>query len=83
MDRIKLFTTGFLQVFFVSANTYFLAKEQYLGVSVASFMISFIWAYNVKKVAFGGFLDKVIYALGANAGALLGLFVSKNIIGNL
>lgn len=83
MDKLKLFSTGFLQVFFVSANTYFLAKEQYLGVSVASFMISFIWAYNVKKVAFGGFWDKVIYALGANAGALLGLFVSKNIIGSL
>ena len=82
MDKLKLFTTGFLQVFFVSANTYFLAKEQYLGVSIASFMISFIWAYNVKKVAFGSFLDKFIYALGANAGALLGLFVSKNIIGN-
>lgn len=37
------------------------------------------WAYNVKKVAFGGFWDKIIYALGANAGALLGLWVSKQI----
>lgn len=83
MDKLKLFSTGFLQVFFVSANTYFLSKEQYLGVSVASFMISFIWAHNVKKVAFGSGWDKAIYALGANAGALLGLFVSKNIMNNL
>lgn len=79
MDKLKLFFTGFLQVFFVSANTYFTAQEFYLGVSSASFMISLIWAYNVKKVAFGGFWDKIIYALGANVGALLGLWVSKQI----
>ncbi|MDO4763856.1 MAG: hypothetical protein Q4A00_05690 [Flavobacteriaceae bacterium] len=83
MNQLKLFTTGFLQVFFVSANTYFLAREQYMGVSMASFMISFIWSYNVKKVAFGGFWDKIIYSLGATTGALLGLFISKNIINNL
>ena len=83
MNKIKLFSTGFLQVFFVSANTYFLAREQYMGVAMASFMISFIWTYNVKKVAFGSFWDKIIYSLGATAGALLGLFISKNIINNL
>ena len=82
MEKLKLFITGFLQVFFVSANTYFLAREQYLGVSVASFMVSMIWTYNVKKVVFGGLLDKIIYAFGANAGALLGLFISKNLIEN-
>lgn len=81
MEKLKLFITGFLQVFFVSANTYFLSKEQYLGVSVASFMVSMIWTYNVKKVVFGGLSDKIIYAFGANAGALLGLFISKNLIG--
>lgn len=79
MDKLKLFTTGFMQVFFVSANTYFVAKEEYLGVAGASFMISFIWTYNVKRVAFGGFTDKLIYAAGASSGALAGLAVGKMI----
>lgn len=77
MERLKLYLTGYMQVFFVSANTYFIANEQYIGIAIASFMISLIWSYNVKKVAFGGLLDKIIYSLGATTGALSGLIIGK------
>lgn len=76
---MKLFTTGFIQVFFVSVNTYFLAKEIYIGVLFAAFMISFIWSFNVKKVAFGTMKDRIIYALGATAGSLFGLWISSHV----
>lgn len=75
--RVSLFSTGFVQVYFVSVNTYFLAKEMYLGVFVAAFMISLIWSFNVKKVAFGSTTDRVVYAFGATFGSLVGLWSSS------
>ena len=79
-DSIKLFITGFVQVFFVAVNTYFLSKIFYVGVFFCGFMISFIWSWNVKKVAFGTMSDRVVYALGAAVGGLLGLLVSTLIL---
>ena len=76
---IKLFTTGLIQVYFVAINTVFLAKNLYLGVGIAAFMISMVWSYNVKKIVFGSSIDRVSYALGASAGSLLGLYTSNYI----
>lgn len=74
---MKLLITGFLQVFFVSINTVFLARGFYQGVFFAAFLISFIWSFNVSKVAFGGIKDKLIYSLGASLGSMAGLFSSE------
>ena len=76
-SKLILFSTGFVQVFFVAVNTYFLAKENYPGVLAASFMISLIWSFNVKKVAFGSLIDRLSYATGAAAGSVFGLFSSS------
>jgi hypothetical protein len=73
MKNMSLFITGFIQVFFVSINTYFLAKELYVGVLIASFAISLVWSFNVKRVAFGALGDRFLYAGGAACGALSGL----------
>lgn len=73
---MNLFITGFLQVFFVAINTYFIANKMLFGTAMAGFTISFIWSFNVKKVAFGTTKDRIIYALGAGFGSLIGLCVS-------
>jgi hypothetical protein len=72
-----LFTTGFIQVYFVAVNTYFIANEKYIGVLVAAFLISLIWSFNVKRVAFGTIKDRVVYALGAAIGSVAGLGSSE------
>lgn len=72
---MNLITTGFLQVFFVALNTWLITQRNFVGVLVVSFLISFIWSFNVKKVAFGGMRDRVIYSLGASIGGLTGLFI--------
>jgi hypothetical protein len=77
MKNLSLFFTGFIQVYFVSVNTYFLSKEMYLGVFIAAFMISLIWSFNVKRVAFGTTIDRIIYAFGATFGSLFGLWSSS------
>lgn len=73
---MNLFITGFLQVFFVAINTYFIANKMLFGTAMAGFTISFIWSFNVKKVAFGTTKDRIIYSLGAGFGSLAGLYLS-------
>ncbi len=79
-DSLKLFSTGFIQVFFVAVNTYFLSKGFYLGAFICGTIISLIWSWNVKKIAFGTFKDRLFYAFGAGFGSLCGLIVSKLIL---
>lgn len=74
---MNLFITGFIQVFFIAINTYFLSKGIYFGVGFASFMISIVWSLNVKKIAFGNWIDRILYASGAMSGSLTGLFISQ------
>lgn len=76
-SKLTLFLTGVIQVYFVAINTYFLSKEFYLGVAFAAFMISMIWSHNIKKIAFGTTMDRVLYSLGATVGSLAGLATSK------
>lgn len=77
---MKLFTTGFLQVFFVVINTYFISKGYLLGIIICGFIISFIWSHNVKKIAFGSEYDRFIYSLGAMSESLTAYFLGKIII---
>ena len=77
---MKLFTTGFLQVFFVVINTYFISKGYFLGIIICGFIISFIWSHNVKKIAFGSEYDRFIHSLGAMSGSLTAYFLGKIII---
>lgn len=79
-QRLSLALTGYVQVFFVAVNTYFLAQANYGGVVVASFMISMVWSFNVKRVAFGTMSDRVIYALGATGGSITGLWASTSLM---
>jgi hypothetical protein len=79
-SKLLLIVMGFVQVFFVSVNTYFLAKEIYLGVVIAAFSISFVWSFNVKKVAFGSNSDRILYSLGAMSGSVFGLYSSSWLI---
>lgn len=77
LANMKLFTTGFLQVFFVAINTVFITHLFYIGIVVASFLISFLWTLNVRSVTFGSKWDRVIYASGASVGCLAGVLISN------
>lgn len=74
-----LFCTGTLQVFFVSMNTYFLSYSLAVAVFLTSFMISLIWSFNVKRIAFGTMADRIAYALGAAVGAVIGLLTAESL----
>ena len=74
--RLSIFLTGFIQVALVSAQTYMVARSIYQGVFIIGFLISLVWSVNVKKIAFGGWGDRLVYSTGAGVGAVVGLVVA-------
>ena len=77
---MKLFFTGFIQVFLVAINTYFISQLFYSGIGIVAFLISFVWCFNISKISVGSIKDKVVYSLGASVGSLSGVFISSLII---
>ncbi|EMP09500.1 MULTISPECIES: hypothetical protein [Leptospira] len=75
-SKIGLFMTGFLQVFLVAVNSYLISREQYIPVFFVGGLISFVWTWNVQRIAFGTMQDRITYALGAGCGSLTGLSLS-------
>lgn len=72
-----LVLTGFVQVYFVAINTIFLASANYIGVLIASFLISLVWTLNVRRVAFGNWAERLAYAGGACLGSVCGLATTQ------
>lgn len=75
--KINLLLTGYLQALLVAVNTVLLARANYIGVTAVSFLISFVWSWNVRKVAFGGVADRILYSTGAALGGLSGLLLGE------
>lgn len=73
LQRFNLAGTGFLQVFFVAANTIYITQQAWVALIATSFCISFLWSGNVKRIAFGDMLDRVVYACGAAVGCAVGV----------
>jgi hypothetical protein len=82
--NLELFLTGLLQVILVCLNTYQIAiyavtKSPWIltGIIVVGFLISFLWTFNVKKVAFGNMYNRTFYALGAATGSAIGVLIGS------
>jgi hypothetical protein len=72
-----IFITGFIQVFLVSANTYFISRTTWAGIAVCGFGISYLWTINVRRVTIGSKTESLIYATGAMLGGLAGVMMAK------
>jgi hypothetical protein len=73
----KLFLAGMIQISMVAANTFFISKELYPWIIICSFMISFTWTWNIKKIVIGKMKDRIVYSLGATSGGIVGVLISK------
>jgi hypothetical protein len=74
---MKTFFTSFFKIGLVAINTYFISNLNWIGIFIASYGISLLWAFNVSKIALSDLNQKLIYALGAGCGAITGLFIIK------
>ena len=77
----RLFGYGFLQVYLVVLNTYFISKENYLFVGILSFGISYLWTGNIKRISISNNFESVVYSIGATLAGLLGLLTATTIKG--
>jgi len=71
-ESLKLLLTGFVQVALVSCNTYQIAHKQWVGIFVVGFLISLVWSWNIRRVCFGSFMDRLLYCSGAAIGSVMG-----------
>lgn len=76
-SKWALFLTAMVQVTFVAMNVTFIAHGEIIPMLLTGFMISLIWTINVKRVALGGWLDRITYANGAMVGTGLGYVISN------
>lgn len=76
-EQIKLFITGFIQVFLTAMNIVFITGKEVFPLIITGFLISFVWTINVRKIAFGTHTDRIIYAFGAAIGTYIG-YLSAN-----
>ncbi len=72
-NLLALYATALVQVGLVAANTWQIAHGKLAGVFLIGFSISFLWSWNVKRIAFGTLADRLAYALGAGTGSLIGM----------
>lgn len=79
-NELTLFTTALVQVALVAANVIFISHGMIVPMLITGFLISFVWTLNVKKVAFGTFRDRFIYASGAMAGTAIGYYLTQILI---
>jgi TM2 domain-containing membrane protein YozV len=79
-DRVQIFFTSFMQVGLVAINTLFITRLFWVGIFIVSFLISLIWCFNVSKISVSKLSDKLLYALGAGCGAVVGLGLVKMIL---
>ena len=77
---MRLFFTAFIQVFLVSANTYFISQMFLLGIAIAGFGISYFWTVNVRKISVGTLADRLRYSIGAMFGGLFGVLTATMIL---
>ena len=77
---MKIFITGFAQVFFVILSTYLVQQKNILGVGIVGFVIAIIWCLNVKRVSIGTWAERLYYAAGSSAGSMLSLWISKELL---
>jgi len=77
---MKTFLTSFMQVGCVAINTYFITQLNWIGIFIASFTISLLWAFNVSKISVSTTNQKLTYALGAGCGAIVGLVLVKLVL---
>ena len=74
---MKTFFQSFFQIALVSISTVLITKHLYFGVFVVAFLISLLWTFNVSRIAVSSIKQKLIYSLGAGAGAVSGLLLTQ------
>ena len=73
MTYRAVFAAAFLQVSLVAGQTVLLAKQNWIGIAIVGFLISYVWFGNARNAARSELPHaRVVYATGAMVGTLTG-----------
>jgi hypothetical protein len=74
---MRNFFTSFFQIGLVSISTILITKHLYFGIFVVGSLISFLWTFNVSRIAVSTLNQKITYSLGAGTGAVCGVLLTQ------
>jgi hypothetical protein len=78
-NNLKLFFSAMLQIFLVSCNTYLVANGFMISAGIVGFSLSWVWAWNIKRIAISSNTERLVYCLGAGIGTAFGVAFMTNI----
>ena len=79
--RLELFLIAVCFITVAAINTWQLAHQRILDSLVFGFISALIWSMMIKKIVFGTWTDRFIYACGAAIGGVIGLYLVKAFYG--
>jgi len=79
---LKLILIGFIQLLFLSANTFFIAHKNYSMIAISCFLTNIVFSYSVKVLAFSGMRQRVAFSIGCTIGCVAGTLAASFILGN-
>lgn len=78
-QMIRTLLYAYTQVMLVVINTWQVAHQKFFEAIIVGFLISLVWTFNVKRVAFGEWKTRLIYCFGASLGTASGLLITNYI----
>jgi hypothetical protein len=61
----------------VSAQIWQVARGNITEIFVLGVALNLVWAWNVSRIAFTGWIGHFVYAVGAALGSVAGVYVSR------
>lgn len=68
---------GMVQLTFLSANTYYISKADYMMAIITAFATNIMFSYSVSKLAFSNWFDRIVFSTGCCAGCTIGIWLAK------
>lgn len=75
-SAVLLFGQGLIYVGLQAANVAQIARHHYVGAFVVGYLISQLWAWNVKSIAKRSGWGGTVYAVGAAFGTVAGMWLA-------
>lgn len=74
----RTFLYAYTQVMLVVINTWQVAHQKFFEAIIVGFLISLVWTFNIKRIAFGEWETRLTYCLGASLGTASGLLITQS-----
>lgn len=76
-EKKDIFLLALLQLTLGCMNTIFITNNKIILMLLVSFVIEVVYTFNVRKIVFGGRMDRLIYSFGGMCGTGLGYFLAN------